>query len=189
MSRLGALRPALCCNSVLTLMSCLPAAANSGQYCATGASRSSNPCSTKRAARMLMMPLVQEKTVETVSCPQACPGFASPRQTLTTGTPSWKTAKDEPPAGFSGPCWANSSTRGSKRGSKEPTTCCVIFTRQLSCFCWWREFASCKPRLRLTKAPRELAAAGRTSESAGSHRCSSRRHPCELDIARHCPGR
>ena len=48
-------------------MSCLPAAANSGQYRATGASRSSSPRWTRRLAQIAVAPFVLEATTMMLS--------------------------------------------------------------------------------------------------------------------------
>ena len=50
-----------------------PAAANSGQYDAIGASRSSAPRSTSRCTAAAVTPLVAEKTMTGVSASQARP--------------------------------------------------------------------------------------------------------------------
>jgi hypothetical protein len=55
-------RAALWQSSQRTGMSALPACANSGQYCATGASTSSSPRSASRFAHAAVAPLVVEKT-------------------------------------------------------------------------------------------------------------------------------
>ena len=49
-------------------MSCLPFAANSGQYFATGASTSSSPRSTRISAARLVTVLVEDQTLVMVSC-------------------------------------------------------------------------------------------------------------------------
>ena len=73
-----------------TVISPFPLAANSGQYFATGASRSSRPASTRRLAQMAVTPLVAEKTSCSVSSCQGRSPAASavPPQRSTTGRPS-----------------------------------------------------------------------------------------------------
>ena len=51
-----------------TRTSCLPLAANSGQYFATGASTSSSPRSTSISAARLVTVLVEDQTLVMVSC-------------------------------------------------------------------------------------------------------------------------
>jgi hypothetical protein len=66
-----------------TLAASLPRFANSGQYSATGASRSSRPRDASRCAHSAVAPFVQENTMLTVSRSQARPvaGAAMPPHT------------------------------------------------------------------------------------------------------------
>src|ERR1017187_1216347 len=77
-----------------TGISALPAAANSGQYLATGASGSSSPRSTRMCAASEVIALVVDHTLVSVS---GCHGLvlarsAQPAQRFTTGSPATATA-------------------------------------------------------------------------------------------------
>ena len=79
-------------------MSALPAEPNSGQYCATGASRSISPRSASRCTQVLVRPFVPEKTLAKVLSRQCRRRRASawPPHRLTTRSPSTQTATAAP---------------------------------------------------------------------------------------------
>ena len=99
----------------------LPAAANSGQYRATGAARSSSPRSARISAHSAVIVLVTDQTLAIVS---RCQGIvrsasANPPQTSTTGSPSTKTAT-EPPTSPSSSNPASASGTAVNSSSYEP---------------------------------------------------------------------
>ena len=79
-------------------MSCLPAAANSGQYLATGAARSRSPRSARISAHSAVIVLVVEKVLRMESRCQGVVRAASayPPHRSTTGSPSRYTATEAP---------------------------------------------------------------------------------------------
>ncbi len=70
-------RPAVCDSRCRTSTRSLPAAANSGQYLATGASRSRSPRSARISALSATIVLVVDQTLVIVSCSQGSVFFAS----------------------------------------------------------------------------------------------------------------
>ena len=105
-------------------MSPLPAWANSGQYVATGASKSSRPRWASRWAHAAVAPFVDEKTNCSVSAPYGTVPASSkaPPQTSTTLRPSTWTQRAgadlETPSKFA----SNASRTPSKPGSTLPVT-------------------------------------------------------------------
>ncbi len=70
-----------------TVICSLPAAANAGQYSATGASTSTCPRSASTCIVSAVGPLVVENTDPKVSSCQGTPGRASPPHRSTTARP------------------------------------------------------------------------------------------------------
>ena len=79
-------------------MSCLPAAANSGQYLATGAVRSRSPRSARISAHSAVIVLVVDQVLRMESRCQGVVRAASayPPHRSTTGSPSRYTATEAP---------------------------------------------------------------------------------------------
>src|SRR6516164_1141434 len=90
--------PEVCDRSWRTLIPALPRAANSGQYVATVASRSSSPRSISTSAASEVIVLVVEKTQVIVSSAQGTvrASLAQPPHRSTTISPSMTTASDAP---------------------------------------------------------------------------------------------
>src|SRR6185437_414754 len=99
----------------------LPFAANSGQYAATGASRSTRPRSASMSTARLVTVLVVDQTFTIVSRSQGRvrASSAKPPQTSATVCPSTSTASDRP---HSAP-EARLSSRMSRRGSNRASSC------------------------------------------------------------------
>src|SRR5262245_36153204 len=119
----SAARPARWLNSQRTGICPLPACANSGQYAATGASRSSAPFSASRLAQIAVIPLVVEYTLTIVSrfhgwvfAASRCPPHRS-----TTSSPSSVTASAAPTSPLS-KFAANASRTRSNRFAHSPET-------------------------------------------------------------------
>src|SRR4051794_11638578 len=91
-------RPAVCDIRWRTSTPSLPAAANSGQYLATGACTSSSPRSTRTRAQRAVIVLVVDQTLVMVSRSHGADPLVStvPAQMSTTGSPSTTTAADAP---------------------------------------------------------------------------------------------
>ena len=128
-----AARPALWQSSQRTGICPLPACANSGQYAATGASRSSAPFSASRLAQIAVMPLVVEYTFTIVSrfhgwvrAPSRCPP-----QRSTTSSPSTVTATAAPTSPLSKFAAKASRTR-SNRFAHSPETAAMPTSCPLS---------------------------------------------------------
>ena len=104
---------------IRTVAASLPLVANSGQYSATGASRSSRPWAARTWAHSAVAPFVQLCTTETVSRSHAVPALASamPPHTSTTVVPSSVTHSDAPTSARSVKLRTNSSTTGANRSS------------------------------------------------------------------------
>src|SRR5262245_23699765 len=114
--------PEVCDSSWRTLIPALPRAANSGQYVATFASRSSAPRSTSASAASEVIVLVVEKTQVIVSSVHGTvrASSAQPPHRSTTILPSRLTATEAPRSSPDLSLAANSSRRGSKRALQAP---------------------------------------------------------------------
>src|SRR3954466_4486759 len=114
--------PEVCDSRWRTLIPDLPRAANSGQYAATFASRSSSPRSTSTSAASAVIVLVVEKTQVIVSSAHGLvrASSAQPPHRSPPPAPSRLTASEAPrPSPDSSPA-ANSSRRESKRALHVP---------------------------------------------------------------------
>src|SRR5688572_14196364 len=119
--------PAACCNTMRTVMAPLPCAANSGQYVATGLSRSSLPCATSMCAHNAAAPLVQENTSDTVSRFQGVTGAADkasawPPQASSTGCPCNVSAMEAPISLRERKFSTKASNTGRYAGAQKPLT-------------------------------------------------------------------
>src|SRR5262249_34934690 len=105
----------------------LPAAANSGQYLATAASKSSWPRSTSTSAPSANMVLVVEKTQVIVSrCHRRVrASSAQPPQRSSANSPSTVTAREAPRSRPLVSSSQKSCRSGSKRGVQKPSTVAV----------------------------------------------------------------
>src|SRR6516164_4542745 len=114
--------PEVCDRSWRTLILSLPLAANSGQYLATVASRSSAPRSTSPSAASAVIVLVVEKTLVMVFSPHGTvrASSAQPPHRSTTISPSMLTATEAPRSSPDSSLALNSSRRGSKRALHVP---------------------------------------------------------------------
>src|SRR5205085_1361907 len=114
--------PEVCDKSWRTLIPALPRAANSGQYLATFASRSSSPRSTSTSAASAVIVLVVEKTQVIVLSVHGTvrASSAQPPHRSTTISPSMLTASEAPRSSPDLSLAANSSRRGSKRALHVP---------------------------------------------------------------------
>src|SRR5206468_733959 len=101
-----------------------PAWANSGQYRATGASRSSRPRSTSMWAQSAVIAFVVEKTLTIVSAVhrRVRPASAQPPQRSTTGSPSTVAANDAPISRPASKLRAKASRTSRKRAAHSPST-------------------------------------------------------------------
>src|SRR5215470_12686812 len=114
--------PEVCDSRWRTLTPALPRAANSGQYEATAASRSSSPRSTSTSAASAVIVLVVEKTLVIVSWPHGTvrASSAQPPHRSTTISPSMLTASEAPRSSPDSSLAANSSRSGSNRALHVP---------------------------------------------------------------------
>src|SRR5262249_47281339 len=114
--------PEVCDSRWRTLTPALPRAANSGQYEATVASRSSWPRSTSTRAASAVIVLVVEKTLAIVFWAHGTEraSSAQPPHRSTTISPSRLTASEAPRSSPDASLDANSSRRGSKRALHVP---------------------------------------------------------------------
>src|SRR5262249_59993956 len=114
--------PEVCDSRWRTLIPALPLAANSGQYLATFASRSSSPQSTSASAARAVIVLVVEKTLAIVFSAHGAvrASSAQPPHRSTTISPSMLTAGQAPRASPDPSLDANRSRRGSKRARHVP---------------------------------------------------------------------
>src|SRR6516164_4925672 len=114
--------PEVCDSSWRTLIPALPLAANSGQYEATVASRSSWPRSTSTSAASEVIALVVENTLVMVFSPHGTvrASSAQPPHRSTAIAPSMLTATEAPRSSPDSSLAANSSRRGSKRALLVP---------------------------------------------------------------------
>jgi hypothetical protein len=103
-------------------MSCFTAAANSGQYLATGASRSSSPWSASWCAQSAVMPFVVDQTLVSVSFAHGVPrpGSAQPPHKSTTGCPRTITATAAPSSPRRRKFSSNAVRTGSNPGAQAP---------------------------------------------------------------------
>src|SRR5882724_861819 len=109
--------PEVCDRSWRTLIPALPQAANSGQYAATFASRSSSPRSTSTSAASAVIVLVVENTlviVFSVHGTVRASSAQSPHRS-TTISPSMMTASDAPRSSPDSSSAANNSRSESNR--------------------------------------------------------------------------
>src|SRR6516164_3447189 len=109
--------PEVCDRSWRTLIPALPRAANSGQYLATFASRSSSPRSTSTSAASEVIVLVVENTQAIVFSVHGTvrASSAQPPHRSTTISPSMLTASEAPRSSPDSSLAANGSRRGSNR--------------------------------------------------------------------------
>src|SRR3954447_13850697 len=114
--------PEVCDRRWRTLIPALPLAANSGQYLATLASRSSSPRSTSTSAASAVIALVVEKTLEMVFSAHGVvrASSAQPPHRSTTISPSMLTTSEAPRSSPELSLAANSSRRGSNRALQVP---------------------------------------------------------------------
>src|SRR3954447_15377453 len=114
--------PEVCDSKWRTLIPALPRAANSDQYLATVASRSSSPRSTNTSAASEVIVLVGEKTQVIVSSAHGTvrASSAQPPQRSTTISPSMLTASEAPRSSPDLSLAAKSSRKGSKRAREVP---------------------------------------------------------------------
>src|SRR3954447_25877400 len=114
--------PEACDSRWRTLIPALPLAANSGQYLATVASRSSSPRSTSTSAASEVIALVVEKTLVIVSSAHGTvrASSAQPPHRSTTTSPSTSKASEAPRSSPDSSLAANSSRRDSKRALHVP---------------------------------------------------------------------
>lgn len=114
-------RPAVCASTWLTRTFSLPAAANAGQYVATGACRSSSPRSASISTHRAVIVLVVDHTGVSVSRSHGVVRSASvyPPQRSTTGSPSTYTAT-EAPTSLSSSEAANASRTAANRSVHVP---------------------------------------------------------------------
>ena len=111
-----------------TTTSSLPLVANSGQYSATGASRSSCPRSARMWAHSAVAPFVQEYTTTRVSAShgRSVDGSATPPHRSTTVRPSTVTHTAAPTSSRSAKLRASSSRTASKPDSHTPEMATVM---------------------------------------------------------------
>src|SRR5262245_15397419 len=114
--------PEVCDRRWRTLTPALPLAANSGQYEATAASRSSSPRSTSTSAASAVIVFVVEKTQVIVSSVQGTVWASStqPPHRSTTISPSMLTATEAPRSSPDSSLAVNNSRRGSNRALQVP---------------------------------------------------------------------
>src|SRR3954447_22441425 len=114
--------PEVCEKSWRTWIPALPRAANSGQYLATVASRSSSPRSTSTSAASAVIVLVVEKTLAMVFSVHGAvrASSAQPPHRSATVSPSMLTASEAPRSSPDSSLAANRSRRGSKRALHVP---------------------------------------------------------------------
>src|SRR5262249_33121382 len=114
--------PEVCDSRWRTLTPALPRAANSGQYLATGASRSRSPRSMSKRAASVVIALVVENTLVIVSSAQGTvrASLAQPPHRSTTISPSRITASEAPRSSPEASLAANSSRSGSNRALHVP---------------------------------------------------------------------
>src|SRR5262245_30446158 len=114
--------PEVCDRRWRTLTPALPLAANSGQYEATVASRSSSPRSTSTSAASEVMLLVVEKTLVIVFSVHGAvrASSAQPPHRSTTISPSMLRATEAPRSSPDSSLETNSSRRGSNRALQVP---------------------------------------------------------------------
>src|SRR5262245_55284003 len=114
--------PDMCDRRWRTLTPALPRAANSGQYEATLALRSSSPRSTSASAASAVIVLVVEKTLVIVCSVHGTvrASSAQPPHRSTTISPSMLRASEAPRSSPDTSLEANSSRRGSKRALHVP---------------------------------------------------------------------
>ena len=103
-------------------MSCLPFAANSGQYFATGASTSSSPRSTRISAARLVTVLVEDQTLVMVSCDHGTVRAWSrkPPHMSMTMSPSMSRTSDAPSSSPESRFRASALRTASNRSSQLP---------------------------------------------------------------------
>src|SRR3984893_2344364 len=114
--------PEVCDSRWRTLIPALPLAANSGQYLATVASRSSSPRSTSTSAASEVIALLVEKML-VMGCSvhgAVRASSAQPPHRSTTISPSMLRASEAPRSSPDSSLAANNSRRGSKRALHVP---------------------------------------------------------------------
>src|SRR5215472_14360048 len=109
-------------------MASLPCCANSGQYRATGASRSSRPREARIWAHSAVAPLVEDHTTPIVSSFHGTfvAGRASPPHKSTTVFPSSATQTEAPTSPRSWKFFTNSSATSSNFVSQNPLTSPIL---------------------------------------------------------------
>src|SRR5580765_2569749 len=114
--------PDMCDRRWRILIRALPRAANSGQYLATVASRSSSPRSTSTSAASDVMHLVVEKMLVIVFSPHGTvrASSAQPPHRSTTISPSMLRATEAPRSSPDSSLAANNSRRGSNLAMHVP---------------------------------------------------------------------
>ena len=161
-------RPARCESRWRTRTPSLPAAANSGQYAATGASRSSSPRSASRCAHSAVGPLVVDHTFTRVSRSHGRLRAASaqPPHRSTTVRPSSMTVTAAPSSPRSRKFSSNAARTAANRSSQWPSM-------RMSAVAFDTDGALGHRFLRRRDLPRTyrlVGQSGKTAYRSGAHR-------------------